>query len=375
MAYPGTSSGELIGGRLAVRHPSPVLEADGRDWEAFLASRSRNFREQVRRRERKLAREHDLRFRLSDDPERLDADLDTLFRLHDARWSGDTRSFDPPLDAFHRDFARAALDRGWLRLWLLELDGRQAAAWLGYRCGGAEWYYQAGRDPALEREAVGFVLMNHTIREALNDGMREYRLLLGGESYKDRFANADHGLETVMLRARCPRTGGGGGALGGAPRAAERAPPNEGASGLTQPGGRKREVVRDEPVHRAVVLTLTLPRHRRGDGEQRRTQSQQQPELLAELLGDEEVGRQHAAQGHEQRSRHQLHGEVFQPREETRRAEDAGQREQDDREEEHGAHDAQLGQHLEVGVVGDLGRVEDELVALERARLQEVVHR
>ena len=73
------------------------------------------------------------------------------------------------------------------------------ASWLGYRLGGAEWYYQAGRDPALEREAVGFVLMNHTIREALNDGMREYRLLLGGESYKDRFANADHGLETVMF--------------------------------------------------------------------------------------------------------------------------------------------------------------------------------
>jgi CelD/BcsL family acetyltransferase involved in cellulose biosynthesis len=190
---------ELVGGRLVDRQPSPVLEAEGRDWEAFLASRSKNFRDQARRRERKLAREHDLRFRLSDDPDRLDADLDTLFRLHDARWSSGTRAFDPPLDAFHRDFAHAALGRGWLRLWLLELDGRQAAAWLGYRVGGVEWYYQAGRDPALEREAVGFVLMNHTIREALDDGMREYRLLLGGESYKDRFATADHGLETVIF--------------------------------------------------------------------------------------------------------------------------------------------------------------------------------
>lgn len=190
---------ELIGGRLVDRQPSPVLRAEGRDWEAFLASRSRNFRDQARRRERRLARDHDVRFRLSDDPDRLDADLDTLLRLHDARWSGDSRSFDPPLDAFHRDFSRAALERGWLRLWLLELDGKPAAAWLGYRMGGIEWYYQAGREPALEREAVGFVLMNHTIRQALNDGMSEYRLLLGGESYKDRFANAEYGLETVMF--------------------------------------------------------------------------------------------------------------------------------------------------------------------------------
>ena len=50
--------------------------------------RSANFREQVRRRERKLRREHEVRFRLSDDPERLDDDLDILFSLHGARWKG-----------------------------------------------------------------------------------------------------------------------------------------------------------------------------------------------------------------------------------------------------------------------------------------------
>jgi CelD/BcsL family acetyltransferase involved in cellulose biosynthesis len=189
----------LIGGPVVDRKPSPTLVTDGLDWEGFLRSRSRNFRDQARRRERKLARGHDLRFRLCDDPERLDGDLDTLYRLHAARWGEGSGSFRPPRDAFHRDFAASALARGWLRLWTLELDGSAAASWLGYRFGGKEWYYQAGRDPALEREAVGFVLMTHTIREALNDGVSEYKLLLGGESYKDRFATADHGLETVLL--------------------------------------------------------------------------------------------------------------------------------------------------------------------------------
>ena len=190
---------ELLGGPVVDRKPSPTLVADGRDWDAFLGSRSRNFREQARRRERKLARAHDLHYRLVDDPDRLPSAFDTLVRLHQARWGEGSRSFRAPVDAFHRDFAALALERGWLRLWLLELDGRVAAAWLGYRFGGIEWYYQAGRDPALEREAVGFVLMAHTVRAALNDGVGEYRLLLGGESYKDRFATADHGLETVVL--------------------------------------------------------------------------------------------------------------------------------------------------------------------------------
>ena len=37
------------------------------------------------------------------------------------------------------------------------------------------------------------------LRLELDDGVTEYRLLLGGEAYKDRFATADHGLETVVL--------------------------------------------------------------------------------------------------------------------------------------------------------------------------------
>jgi CelD/BcsL family acetyltransferase involved in cellulose biosynthesis len=190
---------ELIGGRVLDSTASPVLETGGVAFEDWLKSRSKNFRDQVRRRERKLAKAHELTFRLTDDPERLDDDLSTLIRLHRERWGDESGSFEGDREAFHRDFARVALERGWLRLWTLELDGRPAASWLGYRFGGAEWYYQAGRDPALEREAVGFVLMAHSVRAALDDGMREYRLLLGGEGYKDRFSNADHGLHTVIL--------------------------------------------------------------------------------------------------------------------------------------------------------------------------------
>jgi len=192
-----------LGGRTLGHAASPVLEAGGASFDDWLASKSKNFREQVRRRERKLAKSHELGYRLTEDAGRLDEDLGTLIRLHRERWGEESGTFEGGREGFYRDFAHRALERGWLRLWTLELDGRPAAAWLGFRFGGAEWYYQAGRDPALEREAVGFVLMTHTIRAALDDDMREYRLLLGGEGYKDRFADVDHGLDTVML-ARGP---------------------------------------------------------------------------------------------------------------------------------------------------------------------------
>lgn len=189
----------LLGARVLGRAGSPLLRFPGTSWDELLAARSRNFREQVRRRERKLAQKYELRYRLADDPSRLQEDLDTLFALHGARWSGRESAFGGPREAFHREFAARALERGWLRLWLLELDGGTVAAWYGFRYGGVESFYQAGRDPSWDRASVGFVLLAHSIREALRDGMREYRFLRGGEEYKYRFASDDPGLETIGL--------------------------------------------------------------------------------------------------------------------------------------------------------------------------------
>jgi CelD/BcsL family acetyltransferase involved in cellulose biosynthesis len=194
---PGAGADELEG-RTLLSEPSPLLEAPEGGFEGFLQSRSRNFRSQTRRKERALL-ERGLIYRLSEDPDRLEADVRTLARLHHARWGARASgAFNPRRLAFHLDLARVALDRGWLRLWLAEHDGEPVAAWYGFRFGGAEWYYQSGRDPVWDRDSVGLVLMAHTIRAAFDDGMHTYRLLRGGEAYKDRFASSDPGVETVV---------------------------------------------------------------------------------------------------------------------------------------------------------------------------------
>jgi dTDP-4-amino-4,6-dideoxygalactose transaminase/CelD/BcsL family acetyltransferase involved in cellulose biosynthesis len=188
----------LLGGFVLERDAGPVFDFDGLDWEAWLASRSQNFRQQVRRRERALFRDHEVEYRLCDDPARLAEDLDELIRLHELRWAGASDAFAGERRAFHHDVAARALGEGWLRLWQLRLDGGVAAAWYGFRRGGAEWFYQLGRD-ASAGDNVGFVLLAHTIREAMADGMSAYRFLLGDEPYKARFANRDPGLERVAV--------------------------------------------------------------------------------------------------------------------------------------------------------------------------------
>jgi CelD/BcsL family acetyltransferase involved in cellulose biosynthesis len=179
---------------------SPLIRRQGRSFDDYLADKSRNFREQVRRRERRLAREHQLVFRLCDQRERVPKDMATLFRLHRARWTrGVSTAFTGPRMAFHLAFAQLAFEMGWLRLWILELNGQASAAWYGFRFGGIESYYQAGRDPTLDRLGVGFVLLCHTIRAAFEDQVCAYSFGLGDETYKWRFAEDDPGLKTVVL--------------------------------------------------------------------------------------------------------------------------------------------------------------------------------
>jgi CelD/BcsL family acetyltransferase involved in cellulose biosynthesis len=184
---------ELLRQEPLLRESSPTISL-GAGWDAYLAGRSANLRQQIRRRERQLDRRHAVRFRLATEPHSLQEDLSLLYALHRARWGA--RSAFSRFEDFHRDFAALALERGWLRLWFLDLDDRPAAAWYGFRFAGVESYYQAGRDPAFHDESVGFVLLAHSIREAAEEGVAEYRLLRGAERFKLRFADADPGVET-----------------------------------------------------------------------------------------------------------------------------------------------------------------------------------
>jgi CelD/BcsL family acetyltransferase involved in cellulose biosynthesis len=192
-----------LGGRAIRNELSPLIDlvSEG-NWDSYLAARSANFRQQVRRRQRRLEREG-LRFRLADDPARLNDDVSALFTLHSARWGESASPVFRRGLAFHLEFAACALRRGWLRLWLAEADGVPVAAWYGFRFAGVEYYYQSGRDPAWDRQAIGAGILEHSIREAFADGMREYRLLRGDEAYKRRYATSEPGLATVAA-ARDP---------------------------------------------------------------------------------------------------------------------------------------------------------------------------
>jgi CelD/BcsL family acetyltransferase involved in cellulose biosynthesis len=208
-SLPGEGWDGRLRASLVARMGNPVVEGPWAGWDDYLSSRSSNFRQELRRKERKLAA-RGLEIRTVVEREALGPALDVLFALHRARWGDDAALWFAGREQLHRAFAAAALERGWLRLRLLELEERTIAAYLGYRFGDTEWFYQLGREPSVDAGSVGLVLVAHALRAAIEEGATTFDLGPGAQTYKLRFANGDRGLQTVgvagSLRGRAALT-------------------------------------------------------------------------------------------------------------------------------------------------------------------------
>ena len=147
--------------------------------------------------------------------------LGALIELHTLRRRrlGDEGAFAgrPEEERFYRKFAPVALDRGWLRLYVLREQNAIKAAQLGYCYNGVLLQVQEGFDPDY-LDGVGNVLRFEAIRQCIEEGVRAYDFLGGYGDHKRRWGAAlRHGhdlfigrnswLNRVMFRAGVWPTG------------------------------------------------------------------------------------------------------------------------------------------------------------------------
>jgi CelD/BcsL family acetyltransferase involved in cellulose biosynthesis len=186
--------------RLTQHERCPYVSLDG-GWDGVLARLGAEHRASVRRRLRRAAA---LGARLVDartEPERREA-LAILLELHRRRWDargGSDAFHTPALRALHEQFSAAALRRGWLRLSVLWLGSRPAAAVYGLLYGRTFYYYQAGFDPELRRLSPGLVALALCLRRSIDEGALEADLLHGDEEYKRRWTRLSRPLERAEL--------------------------------------------------------------------------------------------------------------------------------------------------------------------------------
>jgi CelD/BcsL family acetyltransferase involved in cellulose biosynthesis len=180
----------------------PYITLRGHTWESYLDSLGANHRYNFTRRLKNLRKAGVLECDVVEkEDQRRDA-LQAFLSLHAVAWQtrGGSQAMQTARElAFHETFSRTALERGWLRLFLLRLNGRPIGGLYGFRRGRRFYFYQSGYDPAWRKHSVGLVTMGLAIKHALAEGAEEYDLLHGTEAYKFRWAKETRDLMRVHL--------------------------------------------------------------------------------------------------------------------------------------------------------------------------------
>ena len=180
----------------------PVIPLAGHTWDSYLATLGSAHRANVRRRLRALDQQFQVRFeQVTSESQRRDA-LEALGAFHERRFrtdGGSTAFLTPALRAFQDDATRRALDRGWLRMYVLWLNDAPAAVMYGFFYNRQFSFYQHGFDDLYGRYSVGLVLMALTIRAAIDEGAEAFDLLWGTEPYKWLWAKETRTLGQIHL--------------------------------------------------------------------------------------------------------------------------------------------------------------------------------
>ena len=180
----------------------PLIPLAGHTWDSFLATLGSAHRANVRRRLRGIEQQFQSRFELVTIEAVRKSALDALAGFHDRRFkeNGGSSAFSTPaVRAFQDEATRRALDRGWLRMYVLRLNDEIAAVMYGFLYNRQFYFYQHGFDDRYSRHSIGLVLMALTLRAAIDEGAQAFDLLWGTEGYKSLWAREARTLRRIQL--------------------------------------------------------------------------------------------------------------------------------------------------------------------------------
>ena len=171
-------------------------------WDEYLEGLHSKERHELRRKRRRLGRDHpDASFRTAT-PESLDDDLARFVEMHRQAEGHKGRFMGDAIAAFFSDIASAFSDLGWMRLDMLEVGDRPIAAMFGFAVDETFYLYNSAYNPDLSRLSPGYVLVSHLIESAIDEGLTQFDFLRGPERYKYQFGARPLPLNNVRILAR-----------------------------------------------------------------------------------------------------------------------------------------------------------------------------
>jgi CelD/BcsL family acetyltransferase involved in cellulose biosynthesis len=168
----------------------------------FAAGLSKKMRAHIRRGWRQHSQCAGAELRLIRDPADVPHLLSEFFALHEQRWAmkGQCGHYvDDARREFLTGFCLDAARRGWLRGTMLATSAGVQGAHLAFHYRGQAAYYQMGWRPDGPLESPGVLLIDASIRQAIDEGLDRYDFLRGDEAYKRHWTRQSKALSCVQI--------------------------------------------------------------------------------------------------------------------------------------------------------------------------------
>ncbi len=170
------------------------------DWDAYLSSLDSKNRHELKRKRRRLARDHpDARFRTATE-ETLERDLETFIDMHRGTEGLKGHFMNKEVATFFRRVAQDFSALGWLRLDFLDIGDRAVASTFGFSHGHTFYLYNSAYEPDAARLSPGLVLVSELVKESIEDErLQTFDFLRGPERYKYQLGSQAVPLNNVRV--------------------------------------------------------------------------------------------------------------------------------------------------------------------------------
>ena len=172
------------------------------DWDSYLAALSTKDRHELKRKLRRIEREHPNATLRTSTEESLDGDLKMFVDMHRGTEGMKGHFMRPEIATFFERVARTFMPLGWLRLDLLEIAGHPIASTFGFELGDTFYLYNSAYEPEMARLSPGLALVANLVRSFIERGYGYFDFLRGPERYKYQLGAQPLPLNNVRVLRR-----------------------------------------------------------------------------------------------------------------------------------------------------------------------------
>src|SRR3989339_1919431 len=157
------------------------------DWETFMASRTRKFRKAIRNKMNRIKKWGAYEIKTIDTIDDNGSVLEHIFAISKNSWKAD---YDKDIVSndnnmrFFTALSKTAARKGWLKIWLLNVDGKPVAYEYHLAYKGRLHALRSDYDRSYRLSSPGSILDMHIVENAFSGHVREYDMCGSSDFYK-----------------------------------------------------------------------------------------------------------------------------------------------------------------------------------------------